>query len=201
MTLPKVGSVIQSDKIATAKGCSNGGGEIYLVLINYSLQMPSQSNYPSFFFFSQCRFLSLRALQPYVHFRSATSLVQGWYIVLTCTAPFSDTLEWQELDMKEEHMVLPLKCSPESLFRNGNPPSGSHFSATRVAALIFCKLQFSTRRALPVFMLGNWPRCLSQSSAPPQRDQDLAVNETGPKGGRFQISTRESTRPCWQIRL
>lgn len=121
--------------------------------------------------------------------------------MLTCTALFSDTLEWQELDMKEEHMVLPLKCSPESLFRNGNPPSGSHFSATRVAALIFCKLQFSTRRALPVFMLGNWPRCLSQSSAPPQRDQDLAVNETGPKGGRFQISTRESTRPCWQIRL
>lgn len=32
-----------------------------------------------------------------------------------------------------------------------------------MAALIFCELQFSTRRALPVFMLGEWPRCLSQS--------------------------------------
>lgn len=44
VTLPKVSSVVQSDRIATAKEHSNASGEIYLVLINYSLQMPSQFN-------------------------------------------------------------------------------------------------------------------------------------------------------------
>lgn len=62
----------------------------------------------------------------------------------------------------------------------------------------FCKLQISTRVTLPVFMLGKWLRCLPQWFMLAQLYQDLALNESSPRGRWSLVSIRESTRPCWQ---